>query len=190
MAPDTQTDGIVGQQEPQQPCEEERATRSAMREAGMVLAANLSWLPDTPSGDFLSKRCTALEARFKSVFERVDDAFAKVPGSEDLLWLRDNAQQLSSAARQVSGDLGSQTKLPMVASKNEIVPRVLAIAQSFLLENDSTSVKDEFTEFCLAFEETTPLEYREIGALVPALKLFLLEQIAGLGRRLVAQPTS
>ena len=190
MAPDTQTDGIVGQQEPQQPCEEERATRSAMREAGMVLAANLSWLPDTPSGEFLSKRCTALEARFKSVFERVDDAFAKVPGSEDLLWLRDNAQQLSSAARQVSGDLGSQTKLPMVASKNEIVPRVLAIAQSFLLENDSTSVKDEFTEFCLAFEETTPLEYREIGALVPALKLFLLEQIAGLGRRLVAQPTS
>ena len=50
---------------------------------------------------------------------------------------------------------------------------------------DTAHTKAEFTAFCLAFEETTPLEFHEIGALVPALKLVLLEEIAARGRRFV-----
>ena len=42
----------------------------------------------------------------------------------------------------------------------------------------------------MAFEEKTPLEFHEIGALVPALKLVLLEEIAARGSRLVSDPSS
>ena len=46
----------------------------------------------------------------------------------------------------------------------------------------------KFTKFCLGFEQTVPLEFHEVGALVPALKLILLEKIAVQGDRLVNYP--
>ena len=62
--------------------------------------------------------------------------------------------------------------------------------KAFFEEANDSFCKEDFTEFCLAFEETTPLEFHEIGALVPALKLVLLEQIAARGSRLVNDPLS
>jgi cyclic beta-1,2-glucan synthetase len=67
---------------------------------------------------------------------------------------------------------------------------VLALAQAFFDETGNTFCESKFTAFCLAFEETTALEFREVGALVPALKLVLLERIAVRGSRLVKQPAS
>jgi cyclic beta-1,2-glucan synthetase len=165
-----------------------------MRSAAMQLAASLHWLPEGQSSKAFSKRCQDLIAAFKLLFQSVDAAFAKAPDSEDLLWLRDNAQQLSSAAHQLGTELGPLTALPNVYRKdvttdNEIVPRVLAIVQGFLDNADESFCKGEFIAFCLAFEETTPLEFHEIGALVPALRLVLLEEIAAKGSRLVQEPT-
>ncbi len=59
-----------------------------------------------------------------------------------------------------------------------------------MTNRDATFSEAKFTEFCLAFEETAPLEFHEVGALVPALKLVLLEKIAARGARLVNDPES
>jgi hypothetical protein len=164
--------------------------------AAKEFAASIGWLPGTPSSDTFALRCQKLAEAFDSIFKGVDAAFAKGPDSqasnaqnEDLLWLRDNAQQLRSATRAAASDLAPLTELPHVTAKNEIVPRVLAIAQAFLEETDSAFSENKFAEFCLAFEEITPLEFHEIGALVPSLKLVLLEQIAARGGILVNDPT-
>ncbi len=185
MAPHTQADGIIGIGE-----DEQRyfsigngAEARAMRVAAAELAANLIWLPGTTSSDTFAKRCEKLGAGFESIFKGVDAAFAQAPKSEDLLWLRDNAQQLSAATRQLATELGPLTNLPHVSSKDEIVPRVLAIAQAFFAEADATFNKSNFTAFCLAFEETTPLEFHEIGALVPAAKAGGAGRDCGAGRR-------
>jgi len=169
----------------------------------MELAASLSWLPGSPSSNTFSKRCQNVVAAFDAISEGVDAAFAQARGSEDLLWLRDNVLQLCSATRTLATELGPLTSLPLVYSKdvyrndaygkdvsnrNEVLPRVLAIAQGFFEETNDSFNKNDFTKFCLAFEETTPLEFHEIGALVPALKLVLLEQIAARGNRLVSNP--
>jgi len=154
------------------------------------LAASLTWLRGTPSSDAFSRRCQTLAGEFKSIFQGVDAAFAKAPDSEDLLWLVNNAQQLCSAARIVASELGPLTALPVVSNKDEILPRVLAIAQGFLAEADTALSKGQFTAFCIAFEEAMPLTFHEIGALVPALKLVLLEQIATRGSCFVNNPTS
>src|SRR3984885_10695870 len=104
--------------------------------AAKALAATLTWLPSTPSSE-LSTRCEALAIAFKELRPRVDTAFAKVAKSreepdEALLWLRDNAQEFSSATRQLSDELAPSTDLPVVAGKNKIVPPVFAIAKGFV----------------------------------------------------------
>ena len=160
--------------------------------AANALAATLTWLPSTPSRE-LSTRCEALAVTFKDSRPRVDAAFAKVAKSrgapdEALLWLRDNAQEFSSATRQLLDELAPLTDLPVVAGKDKIMPRVLAIAKGFVEKSGPGFSKQQFTAFCMAFEERTPLEYHEIGALVPALRLVLLEQIATRGQEVVRDP--
>jgi cyclic beta-1,2-glucan synthetase len=189
MVPNTQARGLVGEEE-QPPCSTgDGVNVRSMRVAAMELAAQLDWLPGA-SSDTFSARCRKLAATLESLFAGVDAAFAKAPGSEDLLWLRDNEQQLSSAASVLATDLGPLTHIPHVSQNQEILPRVLAIAQAFFAETDATFSETKFTDFGLVFEEAVPLEFHEVGALVGSLKLVLLEKIAARGSRLINDPTS
>ncbi len=196
MASHTQADGNVGtgtgvgEDERQHAAVSNGADARAMRVEGAELAATLIWLPGTTSSDTFAKRCEKLEEDFDRIFESVEEAYSQAPKSEDLLWLRDNAQQLSSATRQLASELGPLSNLPHVSSRGGVMPRVLAIAKSFLDEADDSFSKANFTAFCLAFEATTPLEFHEIGALVPSVKLVVLEEIAARGSALVKDPTS
>jgi cyclic beta-1,2-glucan synthetase len=163
--------------------------------AGKALAATLTWLPTTPSGDALQQRCEALAQAFKQLRPLVDAAFAHSGNSqgataEALLWLRDNAQEFSSATRQVSNELAASAHLPVVAGKEQIVPRVLAIARGFIEQSGAGFSKQQFTAFCMGFQEKSPLQYHEVGALIPALRLTLLEQIAVRGREVVRDAAS
>ena len=191
MASHTQADGIIGiGEDEQQRSSIGSGEARAMRAEATELAANLIWLPGTTSSDTFAKRCEKLAEDFENIFESVAGAYSQAPKSEDLLWLRDNAQQLSSATNQLAAELGPLTNLPHVSIKGEVVPRVLAIARAYLDEADDSFSKNNFTAFCLAFEAVTPLEFHEIGALVPAVKLVVLEEIAGRGGALVKDPTS
>ncbi len=189
MVPNTQAHGIIGEEERQHPSTGNGAKVRTMRVAGTELATQVGWLPGA-SSDTFSVRCRKVAAAFRAIFVGVDTAFEKAPGSEDLLWLRDNAQQLSSEMRAVADELGPLNRIPHVSTKDELLPRVLVIAQAFFDETDARFSETKFTEFCLAFEETAPLEFHEVGALVPALKLVLLEKIAAQGVRLVNDPTT
>jgi cyclic beta-1,2-glucan glucanotransferase len=187
MVPHTQPEGIV--------TEEERKFSSAptvqevapVRNLAGEFAATLSWLPERPSAAIFSERGEALLEKFKLLVEQIDAAYAANNASEDLLWLRTNAQQLSSAARAITAELVPQS-LPVVATKSKILPRSLAIAEGFLDQVGIHFKKPQFTAFCLAFQEVTPLQFHEIGALVPSLKLVLLERIAGLAVVLLKDP--
>jgi cyclic beta-1,2-glucan synthetase len=182
----TQIDGAIGEEE-RKPSSNviENETRT-LRAIAKELAGNLSWLPGRRSAEAFSLRCESLSEKFKALFDRVEDAFAKDPGSEDLLWLRNNAHQMTTAARTTANELSSLSAVPVVSNKREILPRVLAITECFLKETGTNFTKAEFTAFCMAFEESTPLEFHEIGTLVPALKLVLLERVAELGTALVS----
>ena len=190
MGTHTEFRSITGEEDQQPTRAANEAQNQTLRRSATELAATLSWLPATSASDLFAKRCRAVITSFKNMLGEVEASYSKTPGSEDLLWLRTNAQQLSSSARQVASDLEPLNNLPVVSDKNEIVPRVLAIAQGCLGEADTTLTKTQFTEFCLIFEETTPLEYHEIGSLVPALKLILLEEIAKRGSDLLSDPAS
>src|SRR5579862_9512425 len=182
MGTHTQIGDVIGEEmHPVTPPAVDAAQARTLHKAALELAATLSWLPQRPSSEAFSQRCRDLSDTFKKLFDRIENAFAHNPGSEDLLWLRTNAQQMAAAARMLAGELGPRDTLPMVANKTVILPRSLAIARGFLDEVGSEVTKEDFTAFCLAFEEKTPLEFHEINALVPSLKLVILEQIAANG---------
>lgn len=184
MRPETQIESFI-EEERQASAPVSATQHESLHQAAIRLAETLSWLPGSTSSDALKKRCRNLLDSFKSLLASVEPAFQRNSSSEDLLWLRNNSQQLISAVRLAANDLEPLGTLPMVAAKEEILPRVVAIAKTSLDEVGTALTKPRFTEFCLAFEEKTPLEYHEIGALVPALKLVILEEIAARGGRVV-----
>ena len=176
------------------------ATPEAMRDAGLRLSKRAGWLPRVSSSRIFFHRCRSLVSSFQHLFKsrafekraaaEIGSGDSPTPRSEDLLWLRDNQQQLTSAVRSVQSELASLTRIPHVSDRGESAPRVLAVAQEFVIETGGIFSEDSFAAFCAAFEEATPLEYREVGALVPALKLVLLEQIAALAKSLVTDDKS
>ena len=194
MASETQTKGIVPETSGAATEEERRSSLQraaevqALRLAALELAANLSWLPDRDAGEMFSERCERLCEAFDSLFEGVKEAFGRGKPSEDIRWLRDNDQQLMLAARALANDLGAKETLPVVSNKVDVLPRVMAIALGFLNVVDTAFTKEQFTQFCKAFQEHTPLKFHEIGALVPSLELLLLETIAAHGKAAVAAP--
>src|SRR5579859_4836847 len=115
MVPKTLTRGILYEDEQPHPLTGDEARLETTRVAGKELAARVGWLPGA-SSDTFSLRCRKLAAAFEVIFEGVDDAFEKSPTSEDLLWLRDNAQQLSSELRAAADDLVPLTRIPHVST--------------------------------------------------------------------------
>ena len=109
MVPKTQIASIIAEEERRHSAAS-LIDVGAMRAPAVELAARLGWLPGTPTSDTFSKHCQKLAGDFEVIFKRVESAFAQTPESspkwEPLLWLRDNAQQLSSTARSVSDELG------------------------------------------------------------------------------------
>ena len=202
MSSETQANGVVGhaggdvgQEERssnvvqiRSETETTAAEMQALSKAAGELAATLSWLPDRDAGEMFSERCARLEEALESLFEGVKEAFGKGKPSEDIRWLRDNDQQLMLAARALGNDLGARKSLPVVSNDANVLPRVMAIALGFLNVVETSFTKEQFTAFCKAFEDHTPLRFHEIGALVPSLELLLLETIAAHGKAAVAAP--
>ncbi len=173
----TETEGIIGEEERKFLSARNESEVLPVRNAAAELAASLTWLPDRDSAETFSRRCQTLVQQLKELSDHVDAGFGQAPDSEDLIVLRGTIRALVSGARTVCGEL-SHASLPVVSNRSKILPRVLVIAQGFLDQMEATFSKSEFTAFCMAFEESAPLQFHEIGSLVPALKLILLERIA------------
>ena len=188
MALHTETDGIIGEQERKFLGEPNEREDQPLRNAASELAAGLTWLPDRSSSELLSLRCEKLVEQCKTLAQNVERVFQRNPNSAELLELRTSAILLTAGARNICGELGG-VSLPVVSNKAEVAARVLAIAQTFLDHAESTFSQKQFTAFCKTFEELVPLQFHEIGSLVPALRLILLERIAHRGSELLDSPT-
>ena len=162
-----------------------------LRDAGAQFAAQLGWLPGTPSSQTFRERCRRLKGALNPLFAALNSSSKQSPVSDDFRWLYDNILLVYSELLNVTTQLKPLRRLPHArARKGEIVPRVLAFAQAFLDVSDNHFSEAGFASFCQAFQETTVLDLRELWALVPALKLVLLERIAARGRCVIKEPAS
>jgi cyclic beta-1,2-glucan synthetase len=157
-----------------------------LRSAAAEFSSRLGWLPGVRSSETFSRRSRRLKARFKPLFARVDTAARLDPASDDLRWFRDNEQLIYAQLRNIALELKPLHNVPHARGrKGEIVPRVLALAQAFLDLTGNHFREPAFTAFFQAAQEGAALEFRELSALVPALKLVLLERIASRTRSLL-----
>ncbi len=160
-----------------------------LRVKATELSQSLTWLPNTSSSPTFVERCNALRHVSKPLFAGLESRRPELRVSDDFRWLYDNTRLLCTELQNTAEALKRWKKMPHVRThKGEIVPRIVALAEGFLDAAAYQFSEPEFTLFVEAFQQSTVLELRELWALVSALKLVLLEQIAAGGCRLMSDP--
>ncbi len=154
---------------------------------GRQLAQELSWLPAIRHSDHCARRFAALSRVLDTMLASAKRQPEGAAGSDDLLWLRDNAHVLRATQSEFRRSRSILRRVPHVRNaENAILPRVLAIAQDFLRTTGYRYSDRALGIFVEAFQESMPLNLDEIWLLPPALKLILLEEVAARGQRVLS----
>jgi cyclic beta-1,2-glucan synthetase len=187
MTRNTQAESIMAEEERMLARAGKIPAPESPREAALRFAAALGWLPGTASSRTFSQRCQRVENAFKPIFAALGAASGVSSRSDQLRPIRDSLQLISSELRSVPVELSTRRRLMHVRSRNDkIVPRVLALSEAFLDAIGNRFNEVDFIAFCQAFQEIAVLDLYEVLALVPALKLVLLERIAARARSAMA----
>jgi len=179
MPQNTHLETSLAEEELVQEVTRHAATPQTLTAKATELAKLLVWLPNTASSTTFSDRAEATRTSLSSIFEALPQLIAKAPTSEDLRAVHDNLRVLHLASVGAVGAAGELSGLPHVRStKGDITPRVLALAEGYLDATEYQFSEQGFIIFLNTFQETTVLKMEELWALVPALSLILVEQVA------------
>jgi cyclic beta-1,2-glucan synthetase len=172
------------------PSTELTANEQDLRSRATELAGSLSWLPSENSSRAFVERCRNLSKALKPLLRKLDVPLPGSPVSDDSRWLHDNVYLLISEFEGASETLKLKRKTPHVRTlSGAVVPRVAALAEGFLVATAYQFSEKTFNSYVEAFQQQTVLNTKELWALVPVLKLVLLEQIAVRGAQVSANPT-
>ncbi len=157
--------------------------------AAADLGRRLVWLPGTHSSRFFIERYRALCRAFKPVLLAFQEPPPKKSVGDDFRWLNDNLRLLHADLRGTKEGFKLVRKLPHVRTPDgALAPRAVAVAAGFLAATGYEFNEDSFSSYVHAFQQNTVLKLVELWALVPALKLVLLEEIAARGSKVTADP--
>ncbi|MBV9267247.1 MAG: glycosyl transferase [Acidobacteriaceae bacterium] len=102
--------------------------------------------------------------------------------SEDLQWLYDNLRLVHSDIQDLHSGTKILAKLPAVKTQSEeCTPRPLVLSRALLVAAGYRLTESNFFYFVQTVEEIEPLRLAELSAMLPALKLALLQLIAERG---------
>jgi cyclic beta-1,2-glucan synthetase len=159
----------------------------ALRSKAAELASNLAWLPNTPSSRFFIERWRELSRKLGPMLATLQAPLGDKQVSDELRWLHDNLSLLYAELQATGEGLKPLHKIPHVRLPNgAVVPRVAALAEGILIATEYQFSQETFASYVSSFQEVAVLKIRELWALVPAVKLLLLEQIAHRASRLLA----
>jgi len=151
----------------------------ALRKNAEEVSQRLAWNPSVHASGFFSGRWTAMAATLKPVLEKAGRRGRKLPESEDLRWLRENLHLLWAEFWNTRSAFKQLRRLPHVLTpRGTTIPRAAAVAEAYLYAAEFNFSESGFSAYVAAFQETTLLKFRELWAIVPAMELALLEQIA------------
>jgi cyclic beta-1,2-glucan synthetase len=174
---------------PQLEASDEAANEQALRSSAAESARNLPWLPSENSSQVLIERCHQVSKDLKPVLRGLAGPLPGAAFSDDSRWLYDNVYLVISELEGVRELFKRRRKTPHVRTPSgAVVPRVLAVSEAFFAATGYEFSEKTFTSYLEAFQQQTVLNTKELWALVPALKLVLLEQLAVRGAQLIANP--
>ncbi|HLK31799.1 MAG TPA: hypothetical protein VKT29_01835, partial [Terriglobales bacterium] len=150
-----------------------------LRAAAAQSAAMLVSLPATRSHRYFVHRSRALKKALKPLWNQLDTPLPKEAFSDDFRWLHDNARLLYSMLQDVADGARRSKVLPQARKRNgDQMPRVLAVAESYLSAVEFRFDERSFSAYVDAYQETRVLDLDELWALAACLKLVLLERVA------------
>src|SRR5580698_2654528 len=174
---------------PQLEASDEAANEQALRSSAAESARNLPWLPSENSSQVLIERCHQVSKDLNPVLRGLAGPLPGAAFSDDSRWLYDNVYLVISELEGVRELFKRRRKTPHVRTPSgAVVPRVLAVSEAFFAATGYEFSEKTFTSYLEAFQQQTVLNTKELWALVPALKLVLLEQLAVRGAQLIANP--
>jgi len=164
--------------------------RHALEAQAAELARDLAWLPGIGSSDRVLERGRRLRAGIEPLLRKFRSPLpADSRVSEDVRWLHDNVRLVDMELHELGETLKPLRKTPHVYNRDrEITPRAAAIAQGFLESTQYQFSEPAFLAYVQAFQTVTVLNLKELMALVPALKLSLLEEIAARAAKVLEHP--
>jgi len=152
------------------------------------LARNLVWVPRQRESCVFRDRWRTLSGLFRPLLAALESQPEKSVSS-DFRLLRRTAFLLKAELEDACATFNQPTDLPQVRTpKGAVVPRIAAIAEDYLDSAAYRFSEAGFTTYLQAFQEIAVLKMAELWALIPVVKLVLLEQIAEHGRRLLQDP--
>ena len=150
-----------------------------LRHNAEELAKLLAWNPSVRTSDFFSTRWRAMSAALRPALDRMGSAARKPDDPDDLRWIRDNLAMLWAEVWNTRNAFKLLRDLPQVRTPNGMtIPRAAAVAEAFLHAVKFDFSEPAFSEYVSAFQKATVLKFRELWALIPAMELVLLEQVA------------
>ncbi|MBA3915846.1 MAG: glycosyl transferase, partial [Acidobacteriales bacterium] len=162
---------------------------AALRARGRELPNQLSWLPNEPRSKWFAVHTSQVWRDLEPILASAGSALPDQPISEDLRTLHDSVRLLESEADSVVESLKKEETTPHVRdASGQIIPRAAAIAEAFLRHTGNRYSEQEFSTFIEGFQTNVPLQMKELWALVPAMKLVLLERVIALGTPLLTDP--
>jgi cyclic beta-1,2-glucan synthetase len=191
MPPDTHIDMLNAEAERQpEPPKETGPNLETLSQAAADLGKRLVWLPGTHSSGFFSDRYRALQSAIRPVLRHFHGSPPKAEVRDDFRWLNDNLRLLHGDLRSTKEGFKKVRKLPHVRTPDgAVAPRVVALAAGYLATVGYDFTENSLVNYVQAFQQSTVLRMIELWALVPALKLVLLEEIAARGSKVASDPT-
>src|ERR1035438_7067162 len=155
-------------------------------------AHTLVWLPAVGKSPHFKERLKALSAKLNAVLAAVEVRISSETSlPEDVQWLDDNSRLVRSVQRELHEATNALRRVPHVRTPSQIImPRVIAVAHDLLKSVEYRYSDRAFATYMEAFQSGTPLEMRELFLIVPALKLVLLEELAGRAEKALASAGS
>ena len=190
MPPDThiETLGADADRQPEPP-KEPAPNLEALSSAAADLGRRLVWLPDTRSPRFFFERYRALTRAIRPVLRAFHRPAPKETVGDDYRWINDNLRLVHSDLRGTKDGFKLVRKLPHVRTPDgATAPRVVALAAGYLSTSGYDFTQSGLLAYVQAFQQNTPLRVVELWALVPALKMVLLEEIAARGSKVPDDP--
>src|SRR4029077_9671827 len=189
MPQNSHAEGIIADEDRHPESTGELSNLDAYRAAGAEFSARLGWLPGTPASQTFMRRARRLRHALKPVFAAIEGKFQRSQLTDDMRWLRDNVSLIYSEMVGLPKAVKPLHRLPHVRNRRgQIVPRALEFCEFFLESVGCQFSEQAFSAFCQGFQQNTPMELRELWALIPGLKIALLGQIALRGRLILRDP--
>ena len=150
-----------------------------LRQRAEEVSTLLAWNPSVRESGFFAARWTAMAAALRPALERVARSERAESDPDDLRWLRDNLPLLWAELWNTRNAFKLLRRLPHVRTPKGItIPRAAALAEAYLHAVEFEFSEASFLTYLDAFQKATVLKFRELWALLPAMELLLLEQVA------------